>query len=100
MKSNSITRGLAIGLVIIYFLWSLVTLPFTNILVSASIGIISYGSSESVELSCIATIVVGAIFYTYIKIHNINTEGFEANNLAVIQPEVACRRTLRTCEIL
>ncbi len=87
MKSTMITRGLAIGLFVLYILWSLFNLPFTNILVSASIGLISYGSSESVEVSCVAAIAVGVVFYAYRSAWFKNsTEGFEANSLAVIQP--------------
>ena len=85
MKSNTVTRGLAIGLLVLYFLWSLFSLPFTNILVSASIGLISYGSSESIEIASVSTIVTGVIFYTYIKSWSME-EGFEANKLAVIEP--------------
>jgi hypothetical protein len=85
MKSNSVTRGLAIGLLVVYLLWSLFALPFANILVSASIGLISYGSTESIEISSIITILIGVMFYTYRRSWS-KTEGFEANNLAVIVP--------------
>ena len=85
MKSNSVTRGLAIGLLVIYLLWSLFALPFANILVSASIGLISYGSTESIEISSIITILIGVMFYSYRKSWS-KTEGFEANDLSVIIP--------------
>jgi len=85
MKSNSVTRGLAIGLLVIYLLWSLFSIPVSNILVSASIGLISYGSTESIEISSIITILIGVMFYTY-RISWYKTEGFEANDLSVIIP--------------
>jgi hypothetical protein len=86
MKSNSVTRGLAIGLLVIYLFWSLFSLPFANILVSASIGLISYGSTDSIEVSSIITILVGVMFYTYRRSWYKTEEGFEANNLSVIEP--------------
>jgi hypothetical protein len=86
MKSNSVTRGLAIGLLVVYLLWSLFSLPFTNILVSASIGLISYGSTESLEISSVVTILIGVMFYTYRRSWYTTEEGFEANDLSVSIP--------------
>jgi hypothetical protein len=84
MKSNSVTRGISIGLLVVYFLWSFFSLPFANILVSASIGLISYASYESIEISSFVVIIIGVLFRTYRLCYR--EEGFEANNLAVIRP--------------
>lgn len=83
MKSNSVTRGISIGLLVVYFIWSFFSLPFANILVSASIGLISYASYESIEISSFIVIFIGIMFHTYRICYR---EGFEANNLAVIRP--------------
>jgi hypothetical protein len=85
MKTNSVTRGISIGLLVVYFIWSFFSLPFANILVSASIGLISYASYESIEISSFIVIVIGVLFRTYRLCYR-DEEGFEANNLAVIKP--------------
>jgi len=84
MKSNSVTRGISIGLLVVYFLWSFFSLPFPNILVSASIGLMAYASYESIEIASFVVIVIGVLFRTYRLCYR--EEGFEANNLAVIRP--------------
>lgn len=86
MKSNATTRGLAMALLVVYLLWSLFNLPFTNILVSASVGLISYGSSESIEVSTVAAVATGIAFYAYRQSWFDAKEGFVSNDLAVIQP--------------
>ena len=85
MKSNSVTRGISIGLLVVYFLWSFFSLPFANILVSASIGLMAYASYESIEVASFVVIVIGVLFRTYRLCYR-DEEGFEANNLAVIKP--------------
>jgi hypothetical protein len=85
MKSNSVTRGISIGLLVVYFLWSFFSIPFANILVSASIGLMAYASYESIEVASFVVIIIGILFRTYRLCYR-DEEGFEANNLAVIKP--------------
>ena len=88
MKSNTVTKGLAFGLLILYLLWAMFSIQFSYILISASVGLITYGSSESIEVGCVTTIFVGVMLYAYSVAwrRNMHKEGFEANDLAVINP--------------
>ena len=84
MKSNSVTKGIAGVLLVLFFLWALFSLSFTSTLICASVGLITYGSTNSLEVSGLAAIVLGAAMHLY-NICKVN-EGFEANALGVIQP--------------
>ena len=84
MKSNSVTKGVSGVLLVLFFLWALFSLTFTSTLICASVGLITYGSTNSLEIGGLVTIVLGAALHLY-NICNVN-EGFEANALAVIQP--------------
>jgi hypothetical protein len=88
MKSNTVTKGLAFGLLILYLLWALFSIQFSYILISASVGLITYGSSESIEMGCVTTIFVGVMLYAYSIAwrRNMSKEGFVANDLGVINP--------------
>ena len=84
MKSNSVTKGVSGVLLVLFFLWALFSLSFTFTLICASVGLITYGSTDSLEISTLVSIVLGAAMHVY-NVCNVN-EGFEANSLGVIQP--------------
>ena len=84
MKSNSVTKGVSGVLLVLFFLWALFSLSFTFTLICASVGLITYGSTDSLEISTLVSIVLGAAMHVY-NVCYVN-EGFEANSLGVIQP--------------
>lgn len=54
-------RYTTLGVLVIYILYGIVTMPFPFFLLSAAIGLIAYGMTESIETTVAVTILTGAL---------------------------------------
>ena len=65
MKSTQLTQGTATLILAIYIVYGIFALPFAGVLLSLAIGLLAYGTLESLEMSVALSIMVG-ILYTLI----------------------------------
>ena len=61
MKPAEMIRFVTLGVLVIYIVYGIVSMPFPFFLLSAAVGLISYGVSESVEITAALTILTGAL---------------------------------------
>ncbi len=61
MKPAEIIRYATVGVLVVYIVYGIVTMPFPFFLLSAAIGLIAYGMTESVETTAALTILTGAL---------------------------------------
>jgi hypothetical protein len=83
MHSSKVTKGFSIAFLVLYTFWSLTNIGVTGLLFSASIGLIAFGSTDTIELATAITIFSGLLFLLFVK--NLK-EGFNANSAAIIEP--------------
>lgn len=62
MKSTQLTQGTATLILGLYLIYGVFALPFAGVLVSLAIGLIAYGTLESLEMSVALAIVVGVLY--------------------------------------
>ena len=61
MKPVEAIRYLALGALLVYIVYGIVTMPFPFFLLSVAVGLIVYGATESVETTAAMTILTGAM---------------------------------------
>lgn len=61
MKPAEIIRGVAVGALVLYILYGILSMPFPFFLLSVAVGLISYGAMESAEITVALTILTGAL---------------------------------------
>jgi hypothetical protein len=61
MKPTEIIRYATVGVLVVYIVYGVVTMPFPFFLLSAAVGLIAYGLTESVETTAALTILTGAL---------------------------------------
>ena len=87
IKSTQITKAFATAFLVIYSLWALFNIGVIGFLMTASIGLISFGVLGRIELASAFTIVLGIVVSMALKAYkSYMKEGFEANSMAVILP--------------
>lgn len=61
MKPAEVMRFTTLGVLVIYIVYGIISMPFPFFLLSAAVGLISYGITESVEITAALTILTGAL---------------------------------------
>ena len=61
MKPAEVIRYTTLGVLVIYIVYGIVSMPFPFFLLSAAVGLIAFGISESVEITAALTILTGAL---------------------------------------
>lgn len=61
MKPTEIIRFATFGVLVLYIAYGVMSMPFPFFLLSAAIGLITYGVTESVELTAALTLLTGAL---------------------------------------
>jgi hypothetical protein len=62
MKSTPLTQGASTLLLLVYILYGFFALPFAGFLLSLAVGLLSYGFTESTELSVAFAILTGVVY--------------------------------------
>jgi hypothetical protein len=62
MKSTPLTQGLSMLILAVYILYGFIALPFAGFILSFAAGLLSYGVSESFEISVSSIILTGVMF--------------------------------------
>lgn len=65
MKSTPLTQGITMLILALYLLYGFFALPFAGLLLSLAVGLITYGSTESFEIS-VSCIIVSGVLYSLI----------------------------------
>lgn len=65
MKSTELTQGISMLILTLYILYGFFALPFAGLLMSLAIGLIAFGSLESMELT-VALIILTGVLYSLI----------------------------------
>lgn len=88
MKSTKTTKAFATGFLALYSLWAVFTIGVIGFLMTASIGLLVFGATSTLEYAATATIVAGIAFLLAKRSLGTGScnEGFEANGLGVIKP--------------
>lgn len=66
MKSTDLTQGISMLILTLYILYGFFALPFAGLLMSLAVGLIAFGSLESMELT-VALIVLTGVLYSLIS---------------------------------
>jgi hypothetical protein len=61
MKPSEIIRYSTFGILVLYVAYGVMTMPFPFFLLSAAVGLITYGVTESVEITAALTLLTGAL---------------------------------------
>lgn len=61
MKPTDAVRMITVGALVVYILYGIMTMPFPFFLLSVAAGLLSYGITESVEITAALTILTGAM---------------------------------------
>lgn len=61
MKPAEVFRYTTLGVLVIYIVYGIVSMPFPFFLLSTAVGLIAYGMTESVEITAALTILTGAL---------------------------------------
>lgn len=62
MKSTPLTQGISMLILGLYILYGFFALPFAGLLTSLAVGLLSYGSLESFEMSTAFVVLAGVIY--------------------------------------
>lgn len=65
MRSTLLTKIISYGILAVYLIYGLSSMPFIGILLSMAIGLLAFGTTESTETAVAISIIVG-IFYTLV----------------------------------
>ncbi len=65
MRSTLLTKMISYGILAVYLIYGLSSMPFIGILLSMAIGLLAFGTTESTETAVAISIIVG-IFYTLV----------------------------------
>jgi hypothetical protein len=61
MKPSEIIRFATFGVLVLYIAYGVMTMPFPFFLLSTAVGLITYGVTESVEMTAALTLLTGAL---------------------------------------
>lgn len=78
MKSTELTVSVANIALILYILYAIFFVPFNATLVSAAVGLITYGTLESYETAVALTLISGVVFAMLVKPSHAK-EGFQGS---------------------
>ncbi len=84
MKPAEMIRYATVGVLVVYIVYGIVTMPFPFFLLSAAIGLIAYGVTESVETTAALTILTGALSILISNYKRGSKESFMGGNAVEI----------------
>jgi hypothetical protein len=82
MKSTEVTRKVSYGILGLFTIYGIFAIPFAFFLLAAAMGLITYGISESVEITTAATLITGVLAVLINKYNR--REGFMTGNAVEI----------------
>lgn len=88
MRSTLLTQLISYGILAIYILYGLSSIPFIGVLLSLAVGLLVFGTSESTEVAAAITIVVGVVYALVYKTGSMK-EGFSNDSAEQIVQRVA-----------
>jgi hypothetical protein len=67
MKSTELTKNVANAILVLYFLYAIFYIPFNGTLISAAVGLVTYGGLASYEAAVALTIITGIVFALMVR---------------------------------
>lgn len=77
MKSTELTKNVANAILVLYFLYAIFYIPFNGTLISAAVGLVTYGGLASYEAAVALTIITGIVFALLVRPGAKRVEGFQ-----------------------
>ena len=62
MRTTQITKGVSTAFLALYIIWALTQIGIIGLLFTGSIGLITFGSTQSVEITTAVIILSGLVF--------------------------------------
>lgn len=88
MRSTLLTQLISYGVLSIYILYGLSSIPFIGVLLSLAVGLLVFGTTESTETAAAITIVTGVMYSLIYKTGSLK-EGFNTDTAQQIVQRVA-----------
>jgi hypothetical protein len=88
MKSTPLSQGITMLILVVFMFYGFFALPFAGFMMSLAIGLISYGATESFELSTAAVLASGVIYSLIARSSYTYREGFSNDGATQISERV------------
>lgn len=89
MKSTELTKTVANVILGLYVLYAIFYIPFNATLISAAVGLVTFGAYESYEASVALTLITGILFALMIRPTAVKKEGFSGGSPKEIAARVS-----------
>ena len=89
MKSTELTKNVANAILVLYFLYAIFYIPFNGTLISAAVGLVTYGGLASYEAAAALTVITGVVFALLVRPGAKRVEGFQGGNPVEISQRVS-----------